>query len=188
MVVCEKALKRCIKEAYKNQGYSVAVTSGWMIINSGYWLVRIAEKETSNELRSLITLHMRDLPRDGEAFKTIKGNNGPIVQKMILEEALKPIARMEEHLVDTMGEGEVFIRRTDLRLGSCVLWQNARDLQILLVDPRYEALLESVKDVRRAGTGLYADDPASTAWILGVVDNSAHKKLEHLARFRWVHE
>lgn len=189
MVVNEKALMRCLKEAYKNQGYMVAVYDGWAVINAGYWLVRIAEEETSNELRSLITLHMRDFPDEGQAFKTVKRDCGPIVQRVILEDALKYLGTMEARLVETMGEnGPTIIRQTALRMGKYAIWQNAGDLKILLMDPRYEALLESKKDVRRVGTGLYADDTTSTAWVLGVLDDAAEDKVNHLAKFRWVHE
>ena len=124
MVVNEKALMRCLKEAYKNQGYTVAVYDGWAVINAGYWLVRIAEEETSNELRSLITLHMRDFPDEGEAFKTVKGDCGPIVQRVILEDALKSLGTMEARLVETMGEnGPTIIRQTALRMGTYAIWQ-----------------------------------------------------------------
>lgn len=189
MVINEKALIRCMKEAYKNQGYTVAVYDDWMVICGGYWLVRIAEEETSNTLRSLIALHMRDIPQQDEAFKTIKGDNGPIVQRVIMETALKGLAQMEATLVDTIGDGApTIIRRTNLRYDGSIIWQNAKDLQILMMDPRYEALLESQKDVQRVGTGLYADDTVSTVWALGISENALKEKMDHLAKFRWVHE
>ncbi len=188
MVVNEKALMRCMKEAYKHQGYTVTVYDGWMVINGGYWLVRIAEEETSNELRSLIILHMRDLPQEGQAFKTIKGDCGPIVQQVMLSKALESLGNMEAKLVESMGDnGPVIIRRSPIRYDGAVIWQNAADLAVLAVDPRYEALLESHKDVQRVGTGLYKDDMVSTAWILGIYETNAIEKMDHLAKFRWVH-
>lgn len=190
MVVNEKALMRCMKEAYKHQGYTVAVDAdGWMMINGGYWLVKIAEEETSNELRSLIALHMRDIPQSEEAFKTVKAADGPIVQRVILETALKVLTTMEERLVETMGEnGPTIIRRSAVRYDGAIVWQNAKDLAVLMVDPRYEALLESHKDVQRVGTGLYAEDAVSTVWALGLQENAQKEKMDHLAKFRWVHE
>ena len=187
MVVNEKALMRCMKEAYRNQGYTVVVYDGWMVINGGYWLVKIAEEETSNEVRSLITLHMRDLPQEGQAFKTIKGDNGPIVQQVLLGTALESLQKMEAKLVTAVGEDEVVIRRSPVRYDGAVIWQNAKDLAVLAMDPRYEALLESHKDVKRLGTGLYKEDMVSTAWILGIYEPNAVEKLDHLAKFRWVH-
>ena len=41
MVVNEKALVRQMKEAYKNQGYTVAVHADMMAIMAGFWLVML---------------------------------------------------------------------------------------------------------------------------------------------------
>lgn len=184
MVINEKALIRCMKEAYKNQGYTVAVFDGEMMITGGYWLVKMAETETSNQLRSLIALHMRDVPKEGEAYKVIKSQYGPIVQRVIMETALGVLKYMEEKIED--GDYTV-IRKTDLRYGGGIIWQNAKDLEVLMIDPRYEALLESREDVERVGSGLYADDGTSTVWALGMQENALKEKMEHLAKYRWVH-
>lgn len=189
MVVNEKALMRCMKEAYRNQGYTVAVDDGWMVICGGYWLVEIAEEETSNELRSLITLHMRKVPEDGEAYKTVKGNDGPIVQKKLLEEALGVVETRNRRMSDAITEGgPAPMRKTELRFESTNVWQNAKDLHVFLANPRYEALLEEKKNVKKVGEGLFAEDDISNAWILGVVNNAAKDKLKHLAGIRWVAE
>lgn len=189
MVVNEKALMRCMKEAYKNQGYTVAGDDGWMVICGGYWLVNIAEEETSNELRSLITLHMRKVPVEGEAYKTVKGDDGPIVQKKLLEEALGVMEILSSRLSDAFtGGGPDAMRKTEIRFESTNVWQNARDLGVFLVNPKYEALLEDKKDVKKAGEGLYAEDDISSTWIIGVANNAAKDKLTHLAGIRWVAE
>lgn len=189
MVVNEKALMRCMKEAYKNQGYTVAVDDGWMVICGGYWLVDIAEEETSNELRSLITLHMRKVPVEGEAYKTVKGDDGPIVQKKLLEEALGVMETMEAKRSEAIRNGGPdYMRKTELRFDSTNVWQNARDLSVFLVQPKYEALLEDKKYVKKVGEGMLAEDDISVAWVLGVVNNAAKDKLTHLAGIRWVAE
>lgn len=190
MVVDEKALKRCLKEAYRNRMFTVAVSDGRMLINSGYWLVIIDEDEVPSEILKELAGWMRKIPGEGEAYRVCKGDDGPIVQKQLLKDALGPLAEMEARLIDAMGENpEALMRRTGLRLDGAQVWQNNKDMSVLMVDQRYETMLSSFKDIRRVGTGLHADDSDSTAWILGL-DNrgSAKERLDHLAKFRWVHE
>lgn len=190
MVVNEKALKRCVKEAYRTRAFTVAVHNGRMMINSGYWVVIIDVDEVPSDVLGLFGAWMRKIPDEGEAYRVIKGDDGPIVQKQLLKDALIPLSEMEARMIDAMGEsGDSLMRRSGISLDSAKLWQNNKDLSVLLVDQRYEALLDSFRDIRRVGTGLYADDNVSTAWILGI-DNrgSLKERLDHLAKFRWVHE
>ena len=190
MVVNEKALKRCVKEAYRTRAFTVAVSDGRMMINSGYWVVFIDVDEVPSGILGLFGEWMRKIPDEGEAYRVIKGDNGPIVQKQLLKDALIPLSEMEARMIDAMGEsGDSLMRRSGISLDSAKLWQNNKDLSVLLVDKRYEALLDSFRDIRRVGVGLYADDNVSTAWILGL-DNrgSVKERLDHLAGFRWVHE
>lgn len=187
MVVNEKALISCMKEAYKNQGYTVAVHDSWMLIAAGYWAVKIAEEETSNELRSLITLHMRQVPEEGTAYKTIKTKNGPFVQKMLLEDATG-IEEIIGNLLDENDSSHTQMKRADMYLRNRGVWQNVEDLSIILVDPRYEALISKPLDVIKAGHGLFLDDDISWLWVGAVRDTEAKDKIEHLAKIRWVGE
>ena len=190
MVVNEKALKRCVKEAYRNRAFTVAVHNGRMMINSGYWVVIIDVDEVPSDVLGLFGAWMRKIPDEGEAYRVIKGDDGPIVQKQLLKDALIPLSEMEARMIDAMGEsGDSLMRRSGISLDSANLWQNNKDLSVLLVDQRYEALLDSFRDIRRVGVGLYADDNVSTAWILGRDPRgSVKERLDHLAKFRWVHE
>lgn len=190
MVVNEKALKRCLKEAYRIGAFTVAVSDGRMMITSGYWMVIIDADEVPNEILKEFAGWMRKIPSEGEAYRVCKGGDGPIIQKQMLKDALGPIAEMEARLIDAMGENpDALMSRTSLSLDNAQVWQNNKDMSVLLVQQRYEALLDSFKDIRRVGPGLHADDHVSTAWILGL-DNrgSAKERLDHLAKFRWVHE
>lgn len=188
MVIHEKALISCMKEAYRNQGYTVAVDDdNWMLINGGYWLARIAEEESSNELRSLITLHMRQVPDAGDAYKTVKTKNGPFVQKMLLEDAMG-IMEILEGKLEEAAQKPAQMKRADMFLRNCGVWQNTEDLSIMMVDPRYEMLIGKPLEVTKAGYGLYLDDDISALWVLAVQDNEAKDKIEHLAKIRWVGE
>lgn len=190
MVVDEKALKRCLKEAYRNSSFTVAVSDGRMMINSGYWMVIIDVDEVPSEILKEFAGWMRKIPGEGEAYRVCNSKEGPIIQKQLLQTALSPLDEMEARLIDAMGENpEALMRRTGIRLDNAQVWQNNKDMSVLMVDQRYETMLSSFKDIRRVGTGIHADDSESTAWILGM-DNrgSAKERLDHLAKFRWVHE
>jgi hypothetical protein len=188
MVINEKALISCMKEAYRNQGYTVAVDyDNWMLINGGYWMAKIAEEETSNELRSLITLHMRQVPDAGDAYKTVKTKNGPFVQKMLLEDAMGVQNVLQKKLMEN-GNTAARMKRAPMVLRNCGVWQNEKDLSIMLADPRYEAMIDRPLDVIRAGNGLYLSDDISCLWVLAMNDNEYQDKIEHLAKIRWVGE
>lgn len=186
MVVNVKALRTRIKEAYKLQGYTVAVEDGVMWINSGYWLVWMDTEEVTNEILSLIALHTRKTLQDGEAYKVVKGDNGPIVQRVLVETALGPARTMGELLEERTGHDEVKMLKTNLRYDGCGVWQNDTHLNVMLIDPRYEALIEDKKGVTSLGTGLYAEGEISGAWVMRRDVKGQEVQLRHLAGMRWV--
>ena len=190
MVVNEKALKSCLKDAYRNRSFTVAAYDDSIMINGGFWLVIINSDEVPSSALGLFGEWMRKIPKDGEAYRVIKGDAGPIIQKQLLQEALDPVKEMERRWSDSVGDKtDGVMRRTGLRFEGAQIWQNSEDLSVLMIDPRYEAMLERIKDISRVGMGLYSADNVSTAWILGVDSRGSTKeKLDHLAQFRWVHK
>jgi hypothetical protein len=186
MVINEKALRTRIKEAFKNQGYTVAVDDGVMWINGGYWLIWMNTDDVANETLSLIALHTRKTLRDGEAYKVVKGDTGPIVQKVLLEVAMTPAKTMGEHLTARTPHDEVEMLKTNLRYDGCGVWQNASLLNVVLIDPRYEALIEDKKGVTALGTGLYAEGEISGAWVLRRDVKGQENQLRYLSGMRWV--
>lgn len=186
MVVNEKALRTRIKEAFKNQGYTVAVDDGVMWINGGFWLIWVNTDEVSNETLSLITLHTRKTLRDGEAYKVVKGDNGPIVQKVLLDAAMASAKTMGDHLAARTMSETFKMLKTNLRYDGCGVWQNDTHLNVVLIDPRYEALIEDKKGVTALGTGIYAEGEISGAWVLRKDVKGQEVQLQHLAGMRWV--
>lgn len=188
MVVNEKALVRQMNTAYKNQGYTVAVNCDIMVINSGFWLVQIDMDNVPSEVLSLIALHMRLIPEDGDAYKVSKGYDGPIVQKKLIDDALGPVVQME----NAVGEAKATTRliqmlKTNLRFDGCSVWQAAVGTDVFLIDPRYEVLISSDAIVCMAGNGIYAEGLTSKAWVLRVaVNGSDAEKVQYLAERRWV--
>lgn len=185
MVVNEKALIRQIKEAYKNQGYTVAVRGNLMVINSGFWLVLIDMDNVPNEVLSLIALHLRLIPEEETAYKVVKGDDGPFVQKKLIEDALGAVEELEKNLVEALTRP--VMEKTNLRYDGCSVCQAVVGLDLFLIDPRYEVLIDNKAAVSKVGNGLYAEGQASRVWVLRVaVNGSDTDKVAHLAQLRWV--
>lgn len=76
MVVSEKGLLRAMKDAYKADGYTVAVDDGGgiedLILHTQAWTVTIEKNEVPGKILGLITEHLRKLPQPGEAFRVKK--------------------------------------------------------------------------------------------------------------------
>lgn len=187
MVVNEKALVRQMKEAYKNQGYTVAVHADMMAIMAGFWLVMIDVDNVPNEVLSLIALHMRLIPENGDAYRVVKGDDGPIVQKKIADVVMEPVSRMEEEIAAAYDDGgPCWMKRTNLRYDECNVWQGDIQNGIYLIDPRYEALIANKDSVSKVGNGIYADGEISRVWVLRVDNKAADAHLRHLALIQWV--
>lgn len=185
MVINEKALLQRMKEAYKNQGYTVAVEDGRMWINGGFWLIWMDADEVSNEVLSLITLHTRKTLQEHEAYKVVKGDDGPIVQKLLINVAMEVAQTMGRQL-ELRGEHDVEqMLKTDLRYDGCGVWQSNETLCVMLIDPRYEAMIQQKKDVTLLGNGLYIEGEISGAWVMKVDKKNDAGKLAHLAGIRW---
>lgn len=185
MVVNDKALAKQMKEAYKLQGYTVAVQDDLMMINSGYWLVQIDMENVPNEILSLIALHMRLIPEDGTAYKVVKGDDGPFVQSKLISDALGGLEQMLKALEE---DGTYHgMKKSSLRFDGNSVWQTTVGNTIYLIDPRYEVLISSDAKVSMVGNGIYAEGATSKAWVLRVaVDGSDADKVQHLAEYRWV--
>lgn len=187
MIINEKALVRQMKEAYKNQGYTVAVNNDIMVICSGYWLVQVESDNVPAEVLSLFAMHMRKIPENGDAYKVVKGDDGSYVQKKLIADALGPVETMEKLLAEADEDGGAApMKKTNLRYDGCSVWQSQETLGIFLIDPRYEALIAADDSVCMLGTGIYAEGNISKIWIMRVDKKYEQAKIQHLAGIRWV--
>lgn len=183
MVINEKALVRQMKEAYKTYGYTVAVVGERMMFNNGYWIATIDTDNVPSELLGMLAEHIRDVPKEGQAYKVTKTKTGPFVQARILEETVVPLAKLATaKKEEQMG----LMRRTDLTLGGVELWQERDGPVIYMIDPRYAVLFEDHNEVVRLGNGIYAEGEISELWVLRVADSDKDEKLRHLEKVRWV--
>lgn len=188
MVVYEKALVRQMKDAYKNQGYTVAVQDDRMMIANGFWLADVDVDNVTSEVLSLMALHLRTIPDDDRAYKVVKGDDGPYVQSKLTEDALAPMEQLDRELSEAKREDTYCrMKKTALRLDGCSLWQGVTEHDMFLIDPRHEVLIESNAEVYRVGNGLYAEGNSSRLWVLRVAADGANlAAITHLEKWRWV--
>lgn len=183
MVINEKALVRQIKETYKSYGYCVAVQDGRMMLTNGFWLANIDTDNVPSELLGLLAEHIRDVPKEGTAYKVIKDIDGPYVQHRILEEAIAPLKQMAG---EKEAGGMYMMRRSILTLGGMQLWQAPEGSAMYMIDPRYAALFEDHNEVVRLGNGIYAEGNISELWVLRVTEGELVEKINHLKKIQWV--
>ena len=185
MVVNEKALVNRMKDAYKMQGYTVAVKDDRMMINSGFWLVQIDMDNVPNEVLALIALHLRLIPEEDTAYKVVKGDDGPFVQSKLISDAMGGLEQMLKALEE---DGTYHgMKKSSLRFDGNSVWQTTVGTSIYLIDPRYEVLIAGDASVSMVGNGIYAEGNTSKIWVLRVaVDGSDADKVQHLEKYRWV--
>lgn len=187
MVINEKALIREMKEAYKGTGYTVAVDQDdtWTV-SCGYWLAQIdGQHNVPNEILSLIVLHMGMLPKAGTAYRVYKTKDGPAVQDEVLSVALSYIKKLDIQRQETEDK-PVYIRATRLRLGNCRVWQQAENLQILLIDPRYESVIDSKNNVRIVADTLFKEGEISCVYVCPVSKEQDKAQIQHLEQMQWI--
>ena len=189
MVINEKALISRMKDAYKSGGYTVAVQEDRVYLSNGYWLAEINVDNVPGEILGIFGEHIRDIPKNGDAYKVTKGKDGAIVQKRILEEAMGVVKQMYERRAAAYeGILPVVMQKTNLTYEGCHVWQAANIRDIFLIDPRYAAMLSKTKDVHQVGEGIYAEDEESKLWILRVAKESDKTYLAHMQKISWVKE
>lgn len=189
MVINEKALVSQVKEAYKTGGYTVAVLKGRMMLNNGYWLASIDEKNVPSNLLSILAGHIRDVPKEGQAYRVYKTKEGPFAQSAILEDAVKPMQTMHAQRDAAWDEiNPPMMLHTPLTYNGMQLWQDPSDGDIYMIDPRYSVLIDGkAEEVWKVGNGLYVQGVISELWVLRVVEGAAAERIKHLEAITWVH-
>lgn len=186
MVVNEKALVREMKEAYKGWGYTVMVATGdkWVIGSKDNWTVVIdGQNNVPNEVLALIVLHMGELPDSLQSYRVYKGDKGPCIQKEVYKVALDDFERLEK----SKPLADVEVRRTALVYGRRRVWQQIADKQVLLIDPRYEGLLDigAESKVCTVGQQIYLEGEISCVYISRARGGANEEMLQHLAQVKW---
>ena len=83
MTIYDKGLIRAMKQAYKEDGYYVAVIEDGILIQSDSWGVLINADAVPNSIKSLIVLHNGSMPRKDSAVHVAKGECGDVFLDMV---------------------------------------------------------------------------------------------------------
>lgn len=189
MVITEKALVAQMKEAYKTYGYTVAVDRDVMYLTNGFWMAGIDVDNVPGKILSMFGEHIRDIPKDGDAYKVIKAKDGPIAQHRILEEAMEPVKKMRSERDEAWDEVPVvMMRRTNLTYEGLQVWQAVPGMDVYLIDPRYAAMVKDPKKVYKVGNGIYIEGETSKLWVMRYAKPEDQKYLNHLEQIAWVAE
>lgn len=183
MVVNEKGLLKAMKDAYKTDGYTVAVSDADLILKTVQWTVVLHMEEVPSKVLALITEHLRKLPNPGTAYQVKKKETQTQMFRMVKEEILD---------FHTDEKSRRIIRRTELTLGGFPLWQAATEKTVVKVYPEYEDILCIDNTVIRlvGDNVLFADDMTSRVYILCTPskDVKQQEQLTHLSKIQWVAE
>lgn len=187
MVIDEKGLMAAMKDAYKAEGYKVAVEDSAgienVILHTSMWTVVVMKKELPRKVLGLIAEHIGDIPKPGTAYQVKKKETQTEIFNMVADAPLDYQSGEKKRRV---------IRRTSLVLGGFPLWQTATDEKVVKVLPDEEEIINWIGcDVILIGEDvLVADDDISRAYIRCTIpkDPQERKMLEHLGKVKWVSE
>lgn len=184
MVIREKGLLKAMKEAYKQDGYKVASLGtehgSWLLIQGSGWAVEIEAGNVPRKVLGLIVEHLGKLPETDEAFQCRK--DAP--QTVIYDTA----AHLTEDMDGRAEQGKpAKAKETALTWNGFYLWQRTGDLEIIMIDPEDQEILDvRDRDVYTLGNALYVAGCASRAYIFQRGPSTgADKHMEHLAQMQW---
>lgn len=187
MVISEKSLVREMKEAFKGGGYTVICRPGeTTVIMCPSWAVEINNENLPREALGLLALHMGYLPKEGEAYKIMKADKEPTVQKMLFETAISPVRTLEINVAKTQDTIPVKVKKTLLTFDGCNVWQKIGNNGIVLIAPECESILRKKDDVIMAGDAIYKEGEVSKAYIFRALDARWENQLNHLGQIPWV--
>ena len=116
MTIYDKGLLRAMKQAYKEDGYDVAVLDNRITIKTDSWGIEILADAVPNSVKSLIVLHNGGLPKEGTAVRVRKGECCDAILEVV-------IGDMEDLSKAYTEKGGPAIKPTRLTMDGCRVWQ-----------------------------------------------------------------
>lgn len=183
MVINEKGLCAAMKDAFKKRstGYKVAarydggVEQEIVLVAPG-WTAILNRENAPRKVMGLIVEHLGDLPQVGRAFHVQDEQTQTEIFDMAIPEASELIPGVD-------------VRRTNLTWCGYQIWQRTDNLDVFMVSPKVEDLLDNYNmRVRLTEVGqFYAEGVASKLYFepLQVMQDKM-PALHHLAKMQWV--
>lgn len=184
MVIDESALIRAMKDAHKKDGYKVAADEGSdgnarLMIAAAGWMVEINQENCPRKVLALIVLHLGKLPRIGQAFQVQKKQT----QTEIFDVAVGWLYELKEAVVSCRA------KRTDLSWHGYQLWQRGDNLQVFMVPPLSEDIMDNFKRPVEImeGSVMRVSGEVSCLYILpSAARKSESAALTHLSKMQWI--
>ena len=181
MIFNEKGLIRAMKNAYKDDGYTVAATDTGLIITGEMWGVQINEKAIPNTVKSLIVLHAGKIPEAGNAISVGKGETGSMFFEMAIDRT--------EKLMELYTQGKrAVIRPTRLTMDGYRVWQLPDCLRIRLIDPENQQIIDYCDhDAYLVGNTIFGVTVYGTVYVCReMVPPEDSAVMAHLEQMQWI--
>ena len=183
MVINEKGLCAAMKDAFKKRSTGYKVAARWnegveqeIVLVTPEWTVILNRENAPRKVMGLIVEHMGDLPQVGRACHVQDDQTQAEIYDIAVPENSK--------LIPDAG-----VRRTNLTWCGCQIWQRTDNLDVFMVLPRVEDLLDNYNMsvcVTEDGR-FYAKGKASELYFKPLqVLKDQMTALHHLAKLRWV--
>lgn len=184
MTIYDKGLLRAMKAAYKDEGYDVALTDGYITIQTDYWGVQMHSQLVPNSVKSLIVLHNGSMPRKDSAVHVQKGECSDTFLDMVT-------GIVEDLAKEYTASGGLVIKPTRLTFDGKRVWQLAEKLDVRLVDVDNQQILMTTYgekvDARLLGNAIYSRLPYGSLFIRTETPVSEDKPLlQHLSQMQWI--
>ena len=182
MTIYDKGLIRAMKQAYKEDGYYVAVIEDGILIQSDSWGVLINADAVPSSIKSLIVLHNGSMPRFDSAVHIQKNECGDAMLEAV-------IGTVEDLAKAYTANGGSRIKPTRLIMDGCRVWQTTDKLKIKLVHVDSQQILagQSVDAYLVAGNYVYGRNWFGCMFIrTEMVVHEDVPLLDHLAEMQWI--
>ena len=183
MVINESGLCAAMRKAFnkKSTGYKVAAQLSpkgerELVLSAPGWTAAIARENAPRKVLALIVEHVGDLPDEGMAFQVQDKNVQTEIYNMAVPDAGTPATGYK-------------VKRTKLTYEGYQIWQRVDNLQVLMVAPMIEDLMDNYnREVRITENGMfYVEGIASRLHIQPLqVQQNELPALHHLAQMQGV--
>lgn len=134
MTVYDNSIIRAMKQAYRGEGYDVAAVGEYIVIRTHGWGVMIDKDDVPNGIKSLIVLHNGAMPEDGTAVNLAKRECASVIPEVVTS--------VMDNLLDATQA--VPINPTRLMVDGLQVWQETKTLEVKLVHPDNQQILDCI--------------------------------------------
>lgn len=181
MTIYDKGLIRAMKQAYRDDGYYVAVTDNGVLIQSEGWGVEILADAVPNSVKSLIVLHNGSLPKMNSAVHVVKGECADAILEVV-------VGTMDDLAKIYTATGGSEIKPTRLTMDGCRIWQTTDALKIRMVDVEDQQILVGESwDAHLVSGTIYGRNWFGSMFVRTQLVTAEDKPLlDHLSQMQWV--